>query len=308
MPALNIAVLGADAAKRAEAAQSIGKKATVDDLGFYHTVFQGKIVTAIDPVAYPDKLAVLSQALALSDVALVLAEAPSHALGEIIVALDLLKMPTIFVSQMDLTSFISKTSLRDSKVFSDVHDAKNHLLSLDVPRNAGTSEILVDHCFEVKGVGTVVLGVVKRGAIAVHEKMMAQPLEREIEIKSIQRNDVDSKNAEAGDRVGLCVKNAKAGEIDRGTLLANDGIVAKEFSCDVTAVSFLRAPVVSGTYHLGAGTQFEPVKFEGEVAPGASGTAKMIAEKPIALSKGAPMLLCSLNAKGLRVVGLATYK
>jgi len=308
MPALNIAVLGADAAKRAEAAQSIGKKANVDDIGFYHTVFQGKIVTAIDPVAYPDKLAVLSQTLALSDVAMVLADVPSPALGEIIVALDALKMPAVFVTQMDLTLFISKTSLKDSKVFSEVHDAKNYLLSLEVERTAGAPQILVDHCFEVKGVGTVVLGVVKTGAISVHDRMTAHPLEREIEIKSIQRNDVDSKNAEAGDRVGLCVKNAKAGEIDRGTLLGNDGMAAKDFACEVTAVPFLRAPLVSGTYHLGAGTQFEPVKFEGEIAPGASGTVKMSAEKPIALLKAAPMLLCNLNAKGLRVVGLATYK
>ncbi|MFH0834893.1 MAG: hypothetical protein V1881_00955 [Candidatus Micrarchaeota archaeon] len=308
MPALNIAVLGADAAKRAEAAQGIGKKANVDDIGFYHTVFQGKIVTAIDPVAYPDKLAVLSQTLALSDVAMVLAEAPSPALGETIVALDALKMPAVFVTQMDLTPFISKTSLKDSKIFTEVHDAKNYLLSLDIPRLSGTPEILVDHCFEVKGVGTVVLGVVKKGAIAVHDKMMAQPLEMEIEIKSIQRNDVDSKNAEAGDRVGLCVKNAKAGEIDRGTLLSNEGRAAKDFSCEVTAVSFLRAPITPGTYHLGAGTQFEPVKFEGEIAPGASGAGKMAAEKPVALMRGEPALLCNLNAKGLRVVGLATYK
>ncbi|VVB67664.1 Elongation factor 1-alpha [Candidatus Norongarragalina meridionalis] len=303
MTALNIAVLGADSAKRAEAAQSIGKKANVDDMGFYHTVFQGKIVSAIDPIAYPDKLSVLSQTLALSDVAMVLADVPSPALGEIIVALDILKMPAVFVSQMDLTPFISKTSLKDSKIFTDVHEAKNHLLSLDISRPPGTSEILVDHCFEVKGVGTVVLGVVKRGAIAVHDTMMAHPLEREIEIKSIQRNDVDSKNAETGDRVGLCVKNAKAGEIDRGTLLANDGIAAKDFTCELTAVSFLRSPVTSGTYHLGAGTQFEPVKFEGEVAPGASASVKMSAEKPIALMRGEAALLCNLNAKGLRVVG-----
>ena len=310
MASLNIAVVGENAQKRAEAAHALGKKSSEDDLAFYHTVFQGKIISAIDSCAYPQKLSSLLQAIELADWTLVLADAPSPTLGEIIVALDLLGAKTVFAGALDFGPLIGKTSLKESPCFSSVDEAKEFLLQQEPERQQGGALVLIDHCFEVKGVGTVALGVVKRGGVNVHDKLASSPLGREIEVKSMQKNDADVKAAEAGDRVGLSIKNAKAEEVERGTVLSRQELAAKkEIACEVSVSKFSRAPVISGaSFHLMAGLQFEPCVVEcvSEIRPGASGAAKIILQKPVCVVSGEKMLLCDLNAKGPRALACCT--
>lgn len=309
MSSLNIAVLGEDAEIRAAAAKAIGKKGTADDISFYHTVFQGKIITAIDPLAYPAKFPVLLQALCLSDLALVVAEKPSPVLGEMIVALELLGMKAVFLSKFDLRPFIIPTSLKESRVFSELQDAKEFLFAQESQPVQGSALIHIDHCFEVKGVGTVALGIVKRGGIAVHDKITAYPSGKEIEVKSIQENDEDVKSAVSGDRVGLALKNAKSDEITRGTVLSKEQMrVEREFACEVTALKFTKEPLANGeALHISSGLQFEPCRLESqaEIKPGSVEKAVIKAENPIAFMQEERMLLCNLNAKGLRIVGIA---
>ncbi|PIY91345.1 hypothetical protein COY71_03670 [Candidatus Micrarchaeota archaeon CG_4_10_14_0_8_um_filter_60_7] len=300
-------MLGADAAARQAAAQQFGKKGSIDDLGFYHTVFQGKIVSAIDPVAYPEKLSALLQALELSDFSLILADAPSQALGETIVALDLLgKKEAAFVSQMDLSAFTKGTCLEGAPVFPDFDEAKKFSLEKESPSPQGDALVAIDHCFEVKGVGTVALGFVKRGTVNIHDKLNAYPLGKEIEVKSIQMNDADVKSAPAGSRVGFCLKNATSDEIGRGAVLAKSATVAKDFDCTVTLSKFSKTTIMDGVaLHLSAGLQFEPCRVycAAEIKPGASGKARISFDKSVVLAE--KMLLCDLNARGLRVIGSA---
>lgn len=309
MPSINIAVLGEDAEIRAGAAQALGKKGTADDISFYHTVFQGKIITVIDPLAYPVKFPVLLQALDLSDVALVVADKPSPILGEIIVALDILKMKSVFLSSFDLKPLLAQTSLKDSTVFSGIQEAREFLFAKESTYTEGDTLVHLDHCFEVKGVGTVALGIVKRGEIGVHDRITAYPAGKEIEVKSIQKNDEDVNSAGCGDRVGLALKNVKAGEITRGTVLSKGMLsVEKEFPCELAAVKFTKEPLVNDeALHLSAGLQFEPCRIEiqGEIKPGESGRGVIKTEKPVALLKGERLLLCDLDAKGLRIAGVA---
>lgn len=314
LSSLNVSVLGENAEERAGAAALFGKKGSVDDIGFYHTVFQGKIVSAIDCVSYPAKLSPLLQAIELGDFALVLASRPSPALGEIIVALDFLQKPSVFVSELDLAPFLSPTNLRDSKIFSSANEAKEFLYSWEVARMKGDSEkaiVFIDHCFEVKGVGTVALGVVKKGVLRVHERMNALPLGKLIEVKSIQKNDDNMKEALAGDRVGLCIKGAESSEVPRGTVLAseNSAKAVSEFECVVRASKFLKSSLKGEAMHLAAGLQFVPAALEigggSEVLPGGEARAKILCEKPVALGGCEIPLLCDLNAKGLRVLASA---
>ncbi|MBI5176520.1 hypothetical protein HY995_00365 [Candidatus Micrarchaeota archaeon] len=316
---LNIAVLGENAQSRERAASSLGKKAGVDDLGFYHTVFQGKIVSAIDPAAYPAKLSTLTQALALCDYALVVADAPSPPLGEIIVALDLLNShETAFCGAIDFTPFLSNTAhLKESKVFADPNEAKQFLLEKENPNLEGPAKILVDHCFEVKGVGTVALGVVKRGEVKIHDSLTSFPSGQPVEIRTIQKNNQDAKDARCGDRVGLSIKGLKAGDVPRGAVFAKGEIGTRsEIKCVVALSKFRKNPLKSGeTLHLAAGLQFEPCRIElgagdaeAEIKPDSSALATLKCEKPIAFENGEKMLLCNLNAKGLRAIAVVTAR
>jgi selenocysteine-specific translation elongation factor len=303
---LNVAILGELAASRAEAAQSLGKKGSVDDLGFYHTVFQGKIVSVIDPVSYPAKLSCMLQALNLSDHALILADSATPVLGEIILALDFLGKGAAFVSRLDLKPFLAGTSLEGSSVFGDVAEAKPFILGQESHGLEGDAEILVDHCFEVKGVGTVVLGLLRSGKVAVHDRLKAHPLGREIEVKSIQKNDQDFKEAIAGDRVGLCIKGATSQEMGRGTVLSGNGCSeAREVQCEVSVSKFSRSALANGAaVQALVGLQFEPARIELGTAmgPGQQGKARLVFEKPVAFKNGERVLLCDLNAKGNRIV------
>ena len=311
MPSLNIAVLGEDAERRASAAQALGKKGTADDISFYNTVFQGKIITAIDPLAYPVKFPVLPQTLCLSDIALVVAEKPSPVLGEIIVALDVMGMKAVFLTSVDLKPLLAATSLKDSSIFSDIQEAREFLFAQEIPQVQGSTLIHIDHCFEVKGVGTVALGIVKRGEIGVHDRITAYPAGKEIEVKSIQKNDDDVTTASCGDRVGLALKNVKTGEVTRGTVLSTEKIrVEKELSCELSALKFSKEPLVNDeALHLSAGLQFEPCRLEVPevVKAGEKGEGTIKTEKPVAFLKDEKLLLCDLNAKGLRISGVARY-
>ncbi|MFA6036405.1 MAG: EF-Tu/IF-2/RF-3 family GTPase, partial [Candidatus Micrarchaeia archaeon] len=256
MASLNIAILGEKPEARAAAAAMLGKKGAVDDLGFYHTVFQGKIVSAIDPAAYPAKLACMMQALGLVDRALVVADAPSAALGEAIVALDVLGMKAAFAGELDFAPFIEKTGLKGSNVFASVGEAKDWVLAQESARQEGEALAYIDHCFDVKGVGTVALGVVKRGAVRVHDKLKLMPSGRDVEVRSIQMNDADVKESFSGDRVGLCIKGVKSEEVGRGEVVCAAGVQVlglKEFECEISAVRFLKEPIEAGVYHLSAG-------------------------------------------------------
>jgi selenocysteine-specific translation elongation factor len=311
MPSMNIAVLGEDAERRASAAQALGKRGTVDDISFYHTVFQGKIITAIEPLAYPVKFPVLPQVLDLSEVALVVADKPSPILGEIIVALDILGMKSVFLSSVDLKPLLAQTSLKGSAIFSGIQEAREFLFAQESPCTRGDTLVHLDHCFEVKGVGTVALGIVKRGEIGVHDRITAYPAGKEIEVKSIQKNDEDVNSAGCGDRVGLALKNVKAGEIARGTVLSKEKICVEEkFACELNALKFAKEPLMNGeAFHLSAGLQFEPCRLEvlEEIKAGERGKGVIKTEKPVAFLKEEKLLLCDLNAKGLRIAGVARY-
>jgi selenocysteine-specific translation elongation factor len=309
MASLNIAVLGADAAARATAAHEFGKKGSADDIAFYHTVYQGKILSAVEPCAYPKKLDAMLDAVALSDYVLVLADAPSPALGEMIVLLDLAGKKTFFVADMDLAPFISKTSLKDSKVFASLQEAKEHLLALVSPIVPGSPLILIDHCFDVKGVGTVALGLMKRGEVKLHDKLMAYPMGKEIEVRTIQRNDEDVKSSECADRVGLSLKGAESSEVGRGEVFSGEKIeVSQDIKCKISVSKFARDTIKSSfSLHIACGLQLVPARVEcaGEIAPGTEGDAALKCEKPLAIIPNEPLILVDLNAKGLRVIGMA---
>ncbi len=313
MTSLNISVLADDPLLRSESSASIGKKGSIDDIGFYHTVYAGKIVSAIDPAAYPSKLSSLMQSLNLADVAVVMAPTPSPVLGEIIVALDMQCIPAVFVSPLDLGAYLSHTNtLKDSLVFHSFAEAKASVLEKNSERVGGPALVYVDHCFEVKGVGTVALGMVKRGVVRVHDSLHASPIGEKIEIKTMQKNDDDVKEAESGDRLGASIKGLKADDIPRGTIFTAElPHIANAIDCTISLSSFAKAPIEPNmALHVSCGLQFEPCRIEcaSSVAPGQSAEAKMLLEKPIAFTDADKIVLCNLNAKGLRVIARAQPK
>lgn len=71
----------------------------------------------------------------------------------------------------------------------------------------------VDHCFPIKGQGTIFTGTVLQGRISVNETIEIPQLQSK-KIKSIQRFRESVKGIEAGDRAGICVAQSSASVID----------------------------------------------------------------------------------------------
>ena len=91
-------------------------------------------------------------------------------------------------------------------------EIKSLLLLKPVKRNVEAGFVFaVDHCFPIKGQGTVFTGTVLQGRISVNDAIEIPPLQVK-KIKSIQRFRESVKEIEAGDRAGICV--AQSSTID----------------------------------------------------------------------------------------------
>ena len=90
------------------------------------------------------------------------------------------------------------------------------------PKEGAVGSVPIDHHFNVRGIGTVILGCVADGWIKKHDKMRVEPLGKTAQIRSVQKHDDDFAWAYAGDRVGCALKDIDAEELDRGFVLTTD--------------------------------------------------------------------------------------
>jgi selenocysteine-specific translation elongation factor len=173
------------------------------------------------------------------------------------------------------------------------------------------ARIIVDHFFNVTGIGCVVLGVVTHGTIKEHDKLTLYPTERPAEIRSIQSNDVDMKSAPAGTRVGLALKGVQSKEFDRGYLLSQKEEVASKFNLKCHLTKFTMGLGVGDAVHLFAGLQDIPAAINSmsidgkdvtQAPPGSDCDVVLTTQKAIAYRNGDRLLIIQLNNPKQRIV------
>jgi selenocysteine-specific translation elongation factor len=242
----NISIIGSEKSGRTSLAGKLGKKGTESDITLYNFVKGDRIYSFVDANGYPASLKSLINAINLCDIALVCI--PSSGLnaqvGECIVALDLLGnkngLFVITMSDKSNPAAISELSEKIKAVtrgtnlekweslavstttFEGLENLKEKIFALgeeigkaNAAKNDLPPRIIVDHFFNVTGIGCVALGIVTQGTIKVHDNLIVFPINRETEIRSIQSNDVDMTTASAGTRVGLALKGVQSKEFDR---------------------------------------------------------------------------------------------
>ncbi|GIL85135.1 hypothetical protein Vretifemale_13547, partial [Volvox reticuliferus] len=96
----------------------------------------------------------------------------------------------------------------------------------------------IDHCFPIKGQGSVLTGTVLQGSISVNEVLELPALKETRSVKSIQMFKAPVQRAVQGDRVGICVTQLDAGLLERG-LACTPGTVPT-FKGAVAAVEKIR--------------------------------------------------------------------
>lgn len=113
----------------------------------------------------------------------------------------------------------------------------------------------IDHCFSIKGHGTVLTGTVLSGSVSVNSVIELPLLQLQRKVKSLQMFRKPVKAARQGDRVGICVTNLDASLIERGIAAAPGSVpLLQSVLCLVRKVRFFRGACRSMTkFHVSIG-------------------------------------------------------
>lgn len=316
---LTVAVVGSP-----EYAKNLGKRSTASDMTFFDIKRGDTTVTFVEPTKYPERLSTLFHAAAMADAALVVVDQIGPVLGETIVMLDCVGvrrgwlMLRNYITREQLAPFLRGTVLEGFEFVEDDHVALREIMLGDAgktgeqePGEGSCGSIPIDHHFDVKGVGTVVLGRVSEGFVRKHDRVRVLPGDKEAEIRSIQKHDDDFDWAVEGDRVGLALKGISAEELDRGMVLTtNPAIISRGcITCDATIVKYWLNPIEEGTVlHVGHWMQFVPGRVTSVSARGDWRHPRLTLQlqKELACKPDSKCVLTQLEGGKLRVVGTVT--
>ena len=300
MESVNFVVLGDQSI-----ASDFGKKGTSSDLTLYDRKESEKIYTWVIPNGFPEKIQPLFQAIALAEYVIFHVSALDKFTGEQILALDALgKKEGVLshsydVDESRLDLMIKGTVIeRYKKVEQD--KIKEELTNFSTAKKDGSTSIVIDHSFDVKGVGTVALGKVISGKITQYDKILHHPSEIEVMVKSIQMHDDDVKESIFPGRVGLSLKNIKHDEITRGDILSNDTAIktVTEITIDFKQNQFFKETLSENQMCLvNIGLQIKAAKFA-SISP-----LKLIFEKPVIIIPGDVCVLLKPESNSVRIIG-----
>lgn len=268
---LNVAVVGGTGL-----ANEVGKKGTVTDMTFYELKKGTDSVTLIEPSKYPDKLSSLFYSVGMSEFAILVVDKIDASLGETIVMVDLFGIDKgwivlrNYIQAEQLAPLLAGTSLEKYTIIDeDAVKIREDLIAMacEEGRQAGAGSCgscPVDSHFNVKGVGTVVLGSVIDGHFKKHDKMTILPIKKEVILKSIQKHDIDADDGVKGDHVGLALRGIESEELDRGYVATTDPSVkmSRKVQGKATLVKYWASPLKDGmVVHLGHWMQMVPARI-----------------------------------------------
>jgi selenocysteine-specific translation elongation factor len=315
---VTVAVLGA-----LGYAENLGKKGTSTDITLYNLKRGEDTVTLIEPTRYPERLAPLFYSVSLAKKAIIVVDELNAAFGE---SLVMLQCSGITSGYIILRNYIPKerveplikgTSIEKFEFASDDPNYLREQLLAEAakqkPAEIPTGQqavgtVPVDHAFNVKGVGVVILGVVSYGNVQKHATLNVLPGSKTALVRSIQKHDDEFDTATEGDRVGFALKNVEVEDVDRGTVLTNDPTVKISSTLKVQAslVKYWQMPINPGmVMHVGHWTQFVTAKVEAVAETGdpKKPILTLTLDKPLVYRPNDKAVLMYLEGAKLRVAG-----
>jgi selenocysteine-specific translation elongation factor len=309
LESLNIAVLGSN-----EILNEFGKRGTLSDIVFYDRKLNDRIFTFIAPISFPDKIQTLPQVLNMTDFVVLNITQLDKYLAEQIIAINSLDMRNGFllhsydIDEQRLNQMIKGTAIENYKKIENLEILKNEINNLHSNSREGDLLMPIDHSFDVKGVGTVLLGGIKQGGIKVYDKVRILPSNKEALIKSIQMHDDPVDESSSPSRVGLAVKGVSPREIERGDIICSGEDTIKIANTKVLVTDFSKNKYYNGeitdtqTYLLSVGLQIKPVKI-------LINNSKILLslEKPIAYYEKQKFLILKPDSKTTRIIAEGSF-
>ena len=263
MKHIHIAALEPDA----EFAKKIGKKGSESDFTIYNCKEGDKVICLYHAAKYPEKIQPLLYALSLCDAAYFRPNAIDKFAGEMLVACAVFGKPLLVISDIvgrgDIEPLIKSAGVQKYEFFEgDANALREKLLLLPSSRKSdGKTEVLIDSCFPVKGIGTVALGIGQQGTVRVHQKLIFLPSGLEAEIKSIQVQDVDVREAEASSRVGLSLRGLEAEDVGKGDLAVEEKFpAANKIEASVSLTKFYKGDISTLQFFILSGLKYVACK------------------------------------------------
>ena len=297
---INFVVLG-----KQDLASEFGKKGTESDLTLYDRKESDVIKTWVIPNGFPEKIQPLFQAINLAEYVIFHVDKLDKFTGEQIIALDSLKKEkgilshTFDVDESKLNMMIKGTVVENyTRVEQD--KIKEEMNALEPITNDNPAELLIDHCFDVKGVGTVILGKVSNGTIKQYDNLKLYPHNIDVLIKSIQMHDDPVSESICPARVGLAVKGVKPDEVGRGDVISvEDAVEIKtEIELDFEKSPFYKSEITENQGCLvNIGLQTKAAKFS-SITP-----LKLVFEKPIVCKKNDIAVILKPESTTIRILG-----
>jgi selenocysteine-specific translation elongation factor len=175
---------------------------------------------------------------------------------------------------------------------------------LDQISKEGNARVIIDHCFDVKGVGTVILGKVEQGKIKQYDNLKLLPAGIDVLVKSIQMHDDPVDEAISPARVGLAVKGVTPDQVSRGDMLCGAAEqTSMELELDFAKSPFYKGEIAQNQMCLvNVGLQIKPAKFL------STNPLKLTLEKPVVCTKGDICVILKPESQTIRILGSGPIK
>ncbi|MDA7960032.1 MAG: EF-Tu/IF-2/RF-3 family GTPase [Nitrosopumilus sp.] len=293
----NFALLGMDVGP------DLGKRGPASDLLYYDKREGGVTRTWVHPAGFPDKVQPMVQAIATSEFAVFYPGSLDRFAGEQILALDMMGVKTGVLShppEVDagrLESMIRGTVL-EGYSRAEPGGIREAVLGIRPVTAPGPPRAVITQSFDVRGVGTVLLGNVTSGVIRQYDKMVVHPAGTEVLVKSIQVHDEPVPEAPAPARVGLAVKGVSPDEVSRGDVLAAEAAVSGAVELDYEPCRFYKGDLAAGSGCVACiGAQAMGAQVS-SVSP-----VSLDLSRPAVCEPGQVVLLLRPESDGARIIG-----
>ena len=169
---------------------ALGKKGTTSDITFYNLKRGESTVTFIEPTRYPEKLSSLFYTISLADRVILVVDEITATFGETVLMLQCAGKAHGYIifrnylSPDQIAPLIKGTVLEHYETIENdpvglrekLLDAAAKMTAHQKAKEGGNGGTLpIDHHFNVKGVGVVVLGCVTHGVIKKHDSLKGTP-------------------------------------------------------------------------------------------------------------------------------------
>ncbi|XP_005387101.1 PREDICTED: selenocysteine-specific elongation factor isoform X2 [Chinchilla lanigera] len=128
-------------------------------------------------------------------------------------------------------------------------------ISIPTRDPSGPFLMSVDHCFSIKGQGTVMTGTILSGSISLGDSVEIPALKVVKKVKSMQMFHTPVTSAMQGDRLGICVTQFDPKLLERGLVCAPESLHTVHAAIiSVEKISYFRGPLqTKAKFHITVG-------------------------------------------------------